>query len=149
MTRTRWVCLWVACAVVVVVALVVGAVVYFSTAHRAARMADRIGVSVPDNATDLQVDDPPFALQGNCSTMAFLIPTNEWQAYVARYFDLNTLGAPDMLREFCGQTLVTCVDDIYVKGYVVHGDYDGVKRGLTVTPDCIDGKARIAWGTTD
>ena len=82
MTRNRWVWVSITCAVAVVVALVVGAVVYFSTGHRAARMADRIGVSVPNNATDLQVDDPPFALQGNCSAMAFLIPKDEWRAYV-------------------------------------------------------------------
>ncbi len=149
MTRNRWVWVSITCAVAVVVALVVGAVVYFSTGHRAARMADRIGVSVPNNATDLQVDDPPFALQGNCSAMAFLIPKDEWRAYVAKYVDLDTLGAPDMLWELCGQAHITCDNDIYVKGFAVSSQWKGIKRRLQVTPDCVDGKARIAWGTDD
>lgn len=147
MTRNRWVWASVTCALVVITAIIVGAVMYFSTGPRADRMAERIGVSVPDNATELQVDDPPFALQGNCSAMAFLIPKNEWQAYVAKYVDLDTLGAPDMLWQLCGQAHITCDNDVYVKGFAISGQWKGITRRLQVTPDCVAGKARIAWGT--
>ncbi|MGC4933271.1 hypothetical protein ACLQ3C_06270 [Gordonia sp. DT30] len=150
MTRTGWIWSAVICvAVIIVVVVAVGVATYFSTGHPAARMADRIGVSIPADATRVGVDDPPFALQGNCSVLEFLIPTTQWRDYAGRYFELNALDGPHMLWPPCGRTRIMCDNDIYIKGYDASGQGKGVTRRLQVTPDCVDGQARITWGTTD
>ncbi|MGC5247125.1 hypothetical protein ACPXB3_09415 [Gordonia sp. DT219] len=136
-------------AVTVVLVVAVGVTTYFSTGHRAARMADRIGVSIPADATRVGVDDPPFALQGNCSMLDFQVPQSSWQSYVSHYFDVDRLRELEEVPGFCGHSLINCHKGIYAGGFEATEEKSGIRRSLQVIPDCVDGQAQIVWGTTD
>lgn len=118
------------------------------TGHRAGQLADRIGVSVPPGATRLAVDDPPGGGQGSCSSLAFLLPRTEWKSYVGQYFSVDTLDKLDSVPGFCGHALIDCDGGALATGFQASGDHRGLKRSLEVIPDCVDGQAKIAWGTT-
>ncbi|GAB09272.1 hypothetical protein GOARA_036_00040 [Gordonia araii NBRC 100433] len=119
------------------------------TDRGAVNFASRIGVSVPANASHIKVNDPPFTVQGGCSSLEFLIPEADWAAYVTPYFGADELDDLSSAPGFCGHALIDCEGGALVKGFQASGQHDGIGRSIEVIPHCVNGQARIAWGTTE
>ncbi|GAB09270.1 hypothetical protein GOARA_036_00020 [Gordonia araii NBRC 100433] len=109
------------------------------------RATDKLGVRLPESATEVRADAPLFSVQGSCLGLEFLMPSKQWRDYVDEYFDLAASEETYDDGTTCGQNLIRCGPEFRVPAQRWSDRVDGVYRGLKVLENCHGARTKIAW----
>lgn len=112
-----------------------------------AKAATVLKVSLPDSAKEVQAYSNSSA-KGNCTDLSFLMPTDQWQAYVSSYF-------PGQLSEAFANILVCnsprppCPEKDRASRFGAHDrilvDKSPQDRTVLVITECTPRQTLIAW----
>ncbi|MGV9671628.1 MULTISPECIES: hypothetical protein [unclassified Gordonia (in: high G+C Gram-positive bacteria)] len=145
----------IALVAMVVVTLIIAVCVLASTFGRARVAAHELRVSIPDDAEIVVAYPNWIEWQGFCSTLAFLVPDGEVDAYLGAR-DLSEASPHEGRRiETCAASADPCTefdaaDDLAPVGIIVTDTYDNgthaeTDRDLSVIRGCRPGQTLIAW----
>ncbi len=115
-----------------------------------AEAAKVLGVWIPEGAQSFQ-SYTDFSRQGNCTDLSFLVPTDEWQPYLSKYF--STELAPEYAHYLaCNKPRPRCPENLTTQKL---GASDRIlvnkstqDRTVLVITDCEPGQTLIAWKTS-
>lgn len=117
------------------------------------KAASVLKVSIPDNAGEV-VSYTDSSAQGNCTDLSFLIPTREWESYVAQYFRGQLREAFDN-GYACNRSLPPCEDRPAGKlphrvdaEDVIRVDDSPQYRALLIVSECFPGQTLVSWMTS-
>ena len=115
--------------------------------------ADVLLVDIPESATEIESYTDSSA-QGNCTDLSFLLPTAEWQHYVAKYYPGQLTEAFDD-GSYCNDSRLPCEERPAGKAPQRFESEDYIRvndasqyRALVVVSECFPGLALLAWMTS-
>lgn len=145
------------CCLVLILAFAVGAMgcdiaAKFDT-DNPEKAAGVLKVIIPDSARQV-VSYTDSSAKGNCTDLSFLLPTSEWEPYVAQYYrdQLEEAFADEYA---CNESRPPC--DTRPSGNlpqrvgaedVVLVDDSSQYRALLVVSECFPGQTLISWKTS-
>lgn len=143
----------VAALIIGVVLIAAGCCAYwlFRTPERTARdAAHTIGVTIPPNATNITARDDRINFgDTRCTDLSFLMPTEQWAAYVQPYFP-DGLSRTSKLNRSCTVAMDCPQMPSDLNRHFeasIDDDHVTMRRGVIVIPDCEPGRALIMWLT--
>ncbi|PVY28612.1 hypothetical protein C7458_108287 [Williamsia muralis] len=116
------------------------------------KAATVLKVSIPGNAGEV-VSYTDSSAQGNCTDLSFLLPTSEWESYVAQYFR-GPLSEAFVDGYACNESRPPCEDrpggelpQRVDAEDVIRVDDSSQYRALLVVSECFPGQTLISWKT--
>lgn len=110
-------------------------------------------VSIPGNAGEV-VSYTDSSAQGNCTDLSFLLPTSEWESYVAQYFH-GPLSEAFVDGYACNESRPPCEDrpggqlpQRVDAEDVIRVDDSPQYRALLIVSECFPGQTLVSWMTS-